>query len=227
VIYLFWKYGLGFLKQNISFKYFKDVLKFGLPVGVGFAIAAIYTRIDQILLFNILGKEEAGIYGFAYRIATVILFASFAFNSALNPRFASLSPDKFIAYFKKASLATGALALSCLVAIPLAPFVIPPLFGQNYAQAVLPFQILVLGSAFFVLYSPFNSAILYRYKKPYFSLIVSVISLVSLYLLLMYLIPVYKSVGTAMAISLIYFCQLIISVLYFGYLSLNKPRSVV
>ena len=59
---------------NYKFKYieYHEIIKFGLPIGLSFAIAALYTRLDQLLVFRYLGEEAAGIYGLAARLMLIL-----------------------------------------------------------------------------------------------------------------------------------------------------------
>ncbi len=208
---------VSFLQATLSGAEYKKIITLGLPVGLSFAIAAVYTKLDQILIFNLVGDKEAGIYGLAFRVAAAFIFASAALGSALVPRFSSLAHIDFRDYFLKSLVAATGLALLTVCAIPLAPFIMPVIFGEKFVQSIQPFQVLTLGTAFFIVSSVFTSAIMYHYKKPAFSLITSIISLVSIWFLLQWLIPLYQSLGAAMAVTSVYGIQLVVAAMVFSY----------
>lgn len=218
VVFLF-KIGKNFFRVKNTTGVFNKVFGFGLPVGFGFALAAIYTKLDQIIIFNLLGGAEAGIYGLAFRVMSVFLFAGGALNAAITPRFASLHPDQFSAYFKKTLLAAFGLGFLSALGILVAPIFLPIIFGAKFYSSILPFQILSIGAIFFILSSPFYTAILYKFKKTKYSLFISLASLLLIWGLLNLLIPVYKSLGAAIAVTLIYGFQFIISVAFFFFWS--------
>lgn len=215
LLFLLSRLKLSFLKAPLRVEKAKTVLGFGLPVGISFSLAALYTRLDQILVFNMLGEKEAGIYGLAFRVASFLTFASVAVGSVTVPRFVALHRDDFGRYFKKVLLAAGGLGAVSLLAIPVAPLLLPFVFGQKFIPSIAPFQILVVGIVFFILATPFNNAILYRYKKTKFTLTVSIFSLLLVWLMLSRFIPVYKESGAAFVVTIIYFFQLILSLGYF------------
>lgn len=218
------KIDINLVKERFSTIFAKRILKFGLPVGFSFTLAAIYTRIDQILIFNYLGEIQAGIYGLAFRVSSAALVLAVAFNSVIAPRFASMDDKSFKNYFIKTIFASLGLSILSLVVILLAPYILPLLFGDNFVESVLPFRILMVGAIFFTLSSPFYSAILYRFKNPNFSLIMSTLSLILIVIMLNALIPLIKSSGAAIAVSCVYFIQLVIAVFYFLYLSNTRKQ---
>lgn len=216
--YLWVSLGSGFLKTKVASRDYQAMVKFGLPVGLGFSVAAIYTKLDQMLIFSLAGQTAAGVYGLAFRAAAFFLFASSAFTGAITPRFASLHKDDFPLYFKKTLLASLGLVFLALLSIPLAPIFFPLVFGSKFVASVLPFQILVVGISIFLLFSPLNAAIIYRYKKTRFTLWVSILSLGLTWVFLNVLLPRYQSVGAAIAVTSVYGIQFVLSTLYLLYL---------
>ena len=215
IIVFFLRIRRNFLQVANSNLVYRKVFGFGLPVGLGFALAAIYTKLDQILIFNLLGGAEAGIYGLAFRVMSVFLFAAAALNAAVTPRFASLHPDQFQSYFRKTLLAAFGLGFLSALVILAAPFILPIIFGVKFYSSILPFQILSVGAIFFIFSSPFYTAILYKFKKTKYSLFLSLISLALIWGLLNFLIPAYKSLGAAIAVTCVYGLQLALSVGFF------------
>lgn len=223
VIIVLLKLDVNLIKEKFSLIFSRKILKFGLPVGFSFAIAATYTRLDQIFIFNYLGEIEAGIYGLAFRVSSASLLLAYAFNSVIAPRFSSMDHQSFKRYFIKTILASVGLSVLSLIVIIFSPLFIPLLFGKQFLSSINPFKILMIGAIFFTLSAPFYSAILYRFKNSHFSLISSILSLGSIFILLNLLIPVWKTTGAAWAVTFIYFIQLCIAASYFFYL-LKKQR---
>lgn len=222
VVLILGSLGLNFLKSKHAEVSYKQMLKFGLPVGLSFMVAALYTRLDQMFIFNIAGNAEAGIYGLAARLTTVFIFLIASLNSAIIPRFASIARDDFLSYFKKVKNVSFLISSLGILAVIFAP-IIPLIFGvQKFEGSVAPFQILMIGIIFFSLSFPYSSAILYRLKKTAFPFWLSVISLILIWILLSVLVPKYKSIGAATSLSLVYFVQFVISFVYFNFF-LDEP----
>lgn len=213
-----YKIGFGFLKTQTRVSDYKKIIKLGLPIGIGFAIAAIYTRLDQLTVFNILGEREAGVYGLASRLSSFFIFASVAVISAVTPRIASLEKHKFDKYFRKVVLLSIGLAFLCLFSILFSPLILS-IFGSEYVFSIVPFSIQLVGVAFFAVSAPFTTVILFRFNKSGYSLWLSLASLIVITLLLFQLVPLYGGVGAAFSLALIYLLQLISSFVYYLFLS--------
>lgn len=204
-----------FLSSHVHKRHIQQVLSFGIPVGLGIAVAAMYSRIDQIVVFQLVGEREAGIFGLASRISSSVLFAGYAFGSAVIPRYISLHSRDFLQYFAKTMIALFGFSLCIIFGIFLAPILIPLLFGAQFLEAIIPFQILAVGTIFFIFSLMISNVLIYRYKKVKFSMIISVLSLVVMYILLQVFVLQYKSLGAAFAVSAAYFVQVVISSAYF------------
>jgi O-antigen/teichoic acid export membrane protein len=65
------------------------LLRVAVPLGIAGILVTVYYRIDAVLLFNLRGAEEAGIYGAAYRILDPLHILPTAVMSAVFPVLAS------------------------------------------------------------------------------------------------------------------------------------------
>lgn len=213
VVFVIFKIKPGFRDFNYSI----NILKFGLPIGASFAVAAVYTKLDQLMILKIGGAFEAGIYGLAGRVVTIYIFAAAAFNNAIVPRLSSIENIQFDRYFKKVLLATLMMMGMTIVSIIPASLLIPVFFGTDFEKSIIPFQLLALGASFFILSVPFSSALVYRYKKTFFPLVISILSLSLLLFLLNLLIPVYLGIGAALSLLITYIIQTLVSIGYFIY----------
>jgi O-antigen/teichoic acid export membrane protein len=215
---IFLKLGYKFFGEKTSFPQYKDIFKFGLPIGLSFSVFAISSRLDQIMVLKLLGENEAGFYGLAYRLAMSLFFLAASFSAVITPRFASISPQDFFSYFRKTLVASFGISALAVLTIPIIPLIFPLLFKNEYNQSIVPLQILTLAMCFFILSIPFSYAILYRYKNSSFALWASILNLILIWVLLNSLIPSFGIIGAAFAITLVYFIQLLIYAAYFFYI---------
>jgi O-antigen/teichoic acid export membrane protein len=215
---IFLKLGYKFFDEKTTLLQYKDIFKFGLPIGLSFSIFAISSRLDQIMVLKLLGEDEAGFYGLAYRLAMSLFFLAASFSAVITPRFASISPQDFFSYFKKTLVASFGISALAILAIPAIPLIFPLLFKNEYDQSIVPLQILTLAMSFFILSIPYSYAILYRYKNSSFALWASILNLILIWFLLNFLIPSFGIIGAAFSITLVYFIQLLISAAYFFYI---------
>lgn len=208
-----------FSLRTVQWQDAKKLLTFGLPIGLGLALTAVYARIDQIVVFRLLGESEAGIFGLASRISTLFIFSTTALNAALVPRFIELKNSQFTAYFTKSLLASVGLVAACVISIMLSPWLIPFFFGNEFQESVLIYQILGLGMSLFIFAFLFQNAVVYHFKKNVFPFFLSLTSLGILVGSLLWSIPLYGIVGAAWSVVGMYAYQAVSSVLYFSLVS--------
>ena len=66
------------------------LVRVALPIGLAGALVTVYYRIDSVLIFEIKGAEEAGIYGAAYRFLDPIQFVPVSVLAAVFPVMAAV-----------------------------------------------------------------------------------------------------------------------------------------
>lgn len=221
IIFIITRIDWSFFKSKMKIGYFKEVLNYVFPIGLGFAFVALYTRIDQLLVFNLLGETEAGFYGLAYQLGTSVIFFTYAFSYAMIPRFVSLNNNEFKAYLSKTVLLSIFLAAILLLIIPASPPLFLLLFGEKYSHSVLPFQIFLFSAVFFLLSLPFSNAILYRFKRVWSQTVIYFLSLVVVLIAILILTPKFGVAGAASAVLLMYIFQFLLTLVYFSFLSKN------
>lgn len=126
------------------------LLRVGVPVGVSGMLIVLYARIDQLLVFQVAGSEEAGYYGAVYQMLERAHLIPISVMTTLSPVIASAWPGRRERLLTVVRLASeflligslGALVFSFVAAEP----VVTLLFGEEFAPAApaLP----VLGGAF-------------------------------------------------------------------------------
>jgi O-antigen/teichoic acid export membrane protein len=63
----------------------RPLMRVALPLGVAGVLVTVYYRVDSVLVFNLKGAEEAGVYGAAYRILDPLHVLPTAVMSAVFP----------------------------------------------------------------------------------------------------------------------------------------------
>jgi PST family polysaccharide transporter len=126
-------------KWKWSFTTAKLLLKESLPlIFSGFAIL-IFMKIDQIMLGQMLGETEVGIYSAAVRISEVWYFIPSAIVASVTPSIYAAKEKSESHYYKRLGqllqLMTG---ISVAIAVPmtfLSNNIIITMFGSNFADA--------------------------------------------------------------------------------------------
>lgn len=122
----------------------RRLLRIGIPIGIGTILTYAYVRIDQVLVFEILGERDAGLYGAAYQLLEKAHFLPVALLTTLFPLIAAAhgtDPERV------RELARRGLDYALLVGLPAVGFAVAAgeptmrlLFGGEYVAGaeVLP-----------------------------------------------------------------------------------------
>jgi O-antigen/teichoic acid export membrane protein len=111
----------------------------GLPVGIGGLLTLGYGYVDQVIVFEVAGARDAGLYGAVYRIYERIQFMPAAVMTTLFPLFVAArdtDPERVVRLFRSAVdflLLTSVPALALALAGPTA--ITELLFGSDFSDA--------------------------------------------------------------------------------------------
>lgn len=199
------------LWQPVSRKTTTELFHFTKWLSLLMTTATIHTKLDILMLARLSTPLETGIYSAASRLSQSFNLLISSFGTVLGPKMAKIGEKNALkARTKKIFFGTVLVIIFMLAVILFASFIIPLLFGREYASAIFSFQILMLGMILFMLATPIISS-LYALGK---SKVIGLISLCQLILVLsvnLYLIPLYGGVGAAIAFVLSQALSLIIS----------------
>ena len=179
-----------------------DLLKDSWPLIFSCIIIVIYLRIDQVMLGEMIGSEAVGVYSVAVRLAEVWLFFSGAVYWSVLPGLLETRAANEALFYERLQQYYNLMALSAYaIAIPvmlLANWLVPMLFGMEYAEAGPMLAVLIWANLFIYLESArsafFNAMNWYRIH------FVTVAMGAGLNILLnLYLIPRYGGLGAAIA----------------------------
>lgn len=115
------------------------LLRLGLPVGLTGLLILSYGRLDQIILFELAGARDAGLYAAVYRIIEQAAFVPIALMTTLMPLMAAAWPHDRAHMARLAQVAAEILAVASLgglaVAIACAEPLTVLLFGEEFRPA--------------------------------------------------------------------------------------------
>ena len=123
-----------------------------LPLGAFLLILNMYTYIDAVILGVMRSNDEVAWYGAAYRLYEGLTYAPAVLSAVLMPRLSRLFIEDRVAH-------RGLLTRTLLASIALgtvlggigwwaASWILPMIFGPDYAPGVAPLQILSGGALF-------------------------------------------------------------------------------
>jgi O-antigen/teichoic acid export membrane protein len=196
----------------------KKLVKFGIPVMIGWAGWYIISYTDTLLLTFFTKMDQVGLYNAALPTSNVLQYFSIAMAAVLLPM-----TSEMWARNHKEQLAAGVSLLykySFLMIIPisLAMFSFPEvvlniLFGAKYVAAANALRVLVIGTIFYVIAGT-NFSVLSGIGKPKISSKIILIAAGINIILNLALIPFWGIIGSAIASATGFLVMLILSVIY-------------
>lgn len=187
--------------------FIRELLRYSLPlflISIGFLML---TEIDTIMLGLLSTDYEVGQFAVGKQVANKLPQIALALSMGTMPGFARLNAENLSEMRKKFA---GILRLNALIFIPggiltvlLSPWVIPFIFGEEYAASVLPLQILTF---WFVLtsFNMFLNALLDYQGRANRRAINFMLTIAVTIGLNLYLIPRYGAVGAAISTTVAY-----------------------
>jgi O-antigen/teichoic acid export membrane protein len=202
-------------KLNNFTNIFKMV-KFGAKEHIGVISQNLNLRLDILIMGALLAKEEIGYYSIAVMIAQMVWYIPESVTVFLYPKIAGQNDNNESA---KITVITNRITLfvSFFVATAIfltGSFLIPFMYGEDFTAALLPMNILLVGtvglSAQKIITKYFSGI-----GKPLITSYTAIFGLVINLPLLYFLIPSYGIIGASMATAITYFSMGIVSVLIF------------
>ena len=206
-------------KNHFSFQPSFDTcihfIRQGFPIILGSIATTINFKIDQLMIGNILGDHELGIYSVAVRLAELWYFIPVTISTVLLPRLTVLKASKDEMSYKKTLqkyfswlvlLAYGTGIVTVIFASPM----IRLLFGKDYIASV-PIVSIYIWAGIFINLSVIRGSWYVIEEQTSYSLYCNVIGAIVNVLLNMILIPAFGGIGAAYATF--------VSYLVYGYAS--------
>lgn len=178
------------------------LLKQGWVIYLASFFAVIYLKIDQVMLRWFADSAEVGVYAVAARLSEVWYFIPGAIVASVFPRLIDLRESDESSFMRRLqqlfdSLAVLGMILALAVTL-LAPWLIPWLFGPDYAASASILVIHTWASVFIFMRAALSRWILIE-NALYFSLLTQGLGALSNVALNYFLIPAYGGQGAAWA----------------------------
>ncbi len=183
------------------------ILKSSWPLIITAVFSVIYTRIDQVMLKNMVNTSTVGIYDAAVRLSEVWNFIPGIIVSSLFPAIISAKKISARTYKRRLlALLGGLIGLSVAIAIPTSLFsnqIIKVLYGSQYAASSIVLSIYI-WSGIWISMSLLLHYFLVNEDKPRVLFYTSLFAMVINIILNLLLIPIYGAVGAAWATFISY-----------------------
>lgn len=144
--------GNRLLSWSVEREKVAGLVRDGWPLMLSGLVIMVYLRIDQVMLGQMAGNEEVGIYSVAVRMAEVWYFIPSALYWSLLPSIVEAKSVSEELLSQRLQKFYNFMALSAyLVAIPVtlvANWLVPALFGEAYARGGLMLGVLIWSNLF-------------------------------------------------------------------------------
>jgi len=190
----------NFFKVKNEFEVGREFLNYNKWIALFTLIAAVSSRLDIYISATLLPLYQVGIYAAATQLASIVPQVVFAFGAVVAPKLASFDSDtKAFIYLKKLQALVIIIAsVGIIIGIPLAKyFVLPFFYGKEYLGAIIPFSILLVTQAIFLISIPVHTAVIYYFAYPKLFVYISLGHLLIMIVGGYYLISSFGIVGAA------------------------------
>lgn len=195
------------LYWNFSFNKAKEFLSKSWIVFLGSMFAAIYLKIDQVMIKWYLGMHDVGVYAISASLSEYWYFVPAAIVTSFFPKLIELKEQKLDKYNERFQQLFDLLfMLAFLVAIFVSGFsepIIKTFYGEKYIESITILTIHIWSALFIFMRAAFSRWILIE-DALIFSLITQGFGAISNVGFNLLLIPHYGGVGAAMATLLSY-----------------------
>jgi O-antigen/teichoic acid export membrane protein len=194
--------GLRLQDWRVSLEKAKILLRDSWPLVFSSIVIMVYLRIDQVMLGEMIGSEEVGIYSVAVRLAEVWFFVPTAIYWSVFPSVVEAKAQSELLFYERLQKLYNLMALSAYaVAVPVtlsAQWLVGTLFGEDYVRGGPMLAVLIWANVFISLEmarSSFLTAM--NWTRIYFLTVFlgGVLNVVLNY----YLIPKYGGMGAVIA----------------------------
>ena len=165
-------------KKFFYAKFWKHAIRFNIPLIPHYLSQTVLNSADRIMISNMVGDNEAGIYSLAYSVSSIMVIFNSALMQTLNPWiYQKIKAKKFQDIEKVAYISLIIVAVSNLVLILFAPEVIAFFAPRAYYNAVWVVPPIAMSVYFMYSYDLFAKFTFY-YEKTNLIMLTSVIGAV-------------------------------------------------
>ncbi len=161
-------------KKFISKKFWKYAVLYNLPLVPHYLSQTVLNSADRIMIKNMVGSVEAGIYSLAYSVSMIMSLFNSALMQTISPWiYQKIRNRKIKAIASVAYLSLGIIAVVNLILIVLAPEVIAVFAPYEYHEAIWVIPPVAMSVYFMYSYDLFAKFAFY-YEKTNFIMMASV-----------------------------------------------------
>ncbi len=130
---------LSILKWRFKWSVAKNLLKKSWFLIIGSVAAALYMKIDQIMINEILDERSVGMYSVAVKLTSIWIFVTVAITQSVFPSLVSTRKKDKALFLKRLQQLYDVLikiaVIVCILYTIFASYFVPLLFGSEYTES--------------------------------------------------------------------------------------------
>jgi len=130
---------LSIWKWSFDYALAKRLLKKSVFLIIGSVAAALYMKIDQVMIFEIMGERDTGIYNVSVKLTSIWIFVTVAITQSVFPSLVSTrKQNKELFLVRLQQLYDVLIKIAVIVSIfyvIFADYFVPLLFGEAYQES--------------------------------------------------------------------------------------------
>ncbi len=187
---------------SFSYKILKVLLKYSTPIVPGTLMVFMFTYIDRLLINRFFGLVELGLYGIAYRVASIVGIVMNGITGSITPIIITNYKDHDTPA-KLEKIFRYVICTSLIITTTISMFskeILSIIAPPNYSRAfmAIPFLLYAGFLASFYVFTPG----LFIAKKPIYITYITIAGAVSNTILSLILIPYFNIAGAGLATAL-------------------------
>ncbi len=178
-------------KKFFSGRFWKYALLFNLPLIPHYLSQTVLSSADRIMIANMVGDDEAGIYGLAYSISQIMLLFNTALTQTLAPWIYQKIKDRKVADIHRVAYAAmGIIVMVNILLIAFAPEVVAVFAPAEYSAAIWTIPPVAMSGLFILAYDLFSEFEFY-FERTRFIMMASILGAVANIVLNLIFIPIF------------------------------------
>lgn len=195
-------------------KYWKHAVSFNVPLVPHYLSLIVLGQMDRIMIKDICGDSDAGIYSFAYQLASSINILVGAINASRVPwTYEQLRKQAYGQLKKISNLLCLMIGMIVVVVVLLSPDVIRILGTDEYNAAAYVVPVVAIGIYFTFVYGLF-SGIEFYYDATKYVMVASCIGAILNVILNAVFIPIFGFIAAAFTTLFCYFVFMIMHLIF-------------
>ena len=200
-------HGLDLFKVSTDKKVVASLLKSSFPLFLAVASTLVFTRLDQVMLGNMLGEKSVGIYAIVVKLSEPWVFISVILTQSVYPDLIKAYAENINAFYTKV-IKTSSLLLYSSLGIVLfmnlfSEIIVDYVFSTNYLDAIPIIKLHIL-SLIFIFWLNLTNQYEVIVGATRLTLLKTLLASLLNILLNLYLIPIYGIIGASVSTILSY-----------------------